>query len=77
MRFEHDSVSPEMRRPAIESSEDSSFGVGETPLRLVMRVGVSVWCDDVDTACFAEAVCDVCAGVLVAWLSVSTRIVDG
>ena len=67
MRFENNGVSPEMRRSAIESSEDPSLCVGETPLRLVSRVTVSVWCDDVDVGGFAEDVCDVCAGVLVAW----------
>jgi hypothetical protein len=65
--FENNSVSPEVRRAAIESSEDPGFGVGETPLRLVARVGAIVGRDDVDAGCFAEGVCDVCAGVLVAW----------
>lgn len=68
MRFEDDGISPEMCRAAIESSEDPVLGVGETPLRLVTRVGVRLWCDDGDVACFAEGVGDVCAGVLVAWL---------
>ena len=69
MRFEHNSISPEMCRSAVESSEDPGFCVGETPLRLVTRVGVSLWCDDGDIVGFdvAEGVGNVCAGVLVAW----------
>lgn len=67
MRFEDNSVGPEVRRAAVKSSEDSSFGVWKTPLRLVARVRVVVWRDDVDAGCFAQVVRDVCAGVLVAW----------
>lgn len=67
MRFEDDSVGPEMRRAAIEGSEDATLCVWKTPLRLVARIGVVVRRDDVDATCSAEAVCDVCAGVLVAW----------
>ena len=67
MRFEDNSVGPEVRRAAVESSEDPSFGVWKTPLRLVARVRVAVWRDDVDAGYFAEGVCDVCAGVLIAW----------
>ena len=67
MRFEDDSVGPEMRRAAIEGSEDAALCVWETPLRLVARVRVLVWRDYVDATCSAEAVCNVCAGVLIAW----------
>lgn len=76
MSFEDDGISPEMCRSAVESSEDSILCVGETPLCLVSRVGVRVWCDDVDAVGFAEAVCDVCAGVLVAWSSLSVAFLD-
>lgn len=67
MSFEDNRVSPKMCRSTVQSGEDPVLRIGETPLRLVTRVGVSVWCDDVDTGCSAEAVCDVGAGVLVAW----------
>ena len=67
MRLEDDGVGPEMRRTAMEGGEYTALGVWETPLRLVARVGMLVWRDDVDAMCSAEAVCDVCAGVLVAW----------
>ena len=67
MRLEDDGVGPETRRAAIEGSEDAALCVWKTPLRLVARVRVAVWRDDVDAGYFAEGVCDVCAGVLIAW----------
>jgi hypothetical protein len=58
-----------MRRSTIQSIQNPSLCIRETPLRLVARVGVSLWCNDRDIVGFrvAESVCDVCAGVLVAW----------
>lgn len=67
MRFEEDGVGPEMCCSAFEGCDDAGFCVGEGPLRLVAGVGVGVWCDDVDAACFVEGVGDVCSGVLVSW----------
>jgi hypothetical protein len=67
VRLEDDGVGPEMRRTTVEGGEDTALCVWKTPLRLVARVGVVVWRDDVDATCSAEAVCDVRAGVLVAW----------
>lgn len=77
MRLEDDGVGPEMRRTTVEGGEDTALCVWKTPLRLVARVGMLVWRDDVDATCSAEAVCDVCARVLVAWswLSVANSIV--
>jgi hypothetical protein len=54
-----DCVRPEVCRSVIESSENASFCIWETPVRLLAWIWSRVWCRDIKTTCFTQIVSDI------------------
>jgi hypothetical protein len=60
-----DGVRPEVCRSIVESGENASFCIWETPVCLIAWIWRRVWCCDVNATCVSQIVSDICSRILI------------